>query len=48
MDLHNLPSDPGEVYDLLRAQAHPGLHYERELTEFYDRLDRDPSIRRMW
>lgn len=40
IDALTVGKDPGEVYDALRDAGDPGMHYERELTEFYDRLDK--------
>jgi hypothetical protein len=36
----NNNSDPCEVYDALMAEVDPGMHHERELNEFYERLGR--------
>ncbi len=40
--MSNTPFDwnrePEEIYDALMAQVDPGMHHDRELTEFYDRI----------
>jgi hypothetical protein len=31
-------TDPDEIYDALMLQIDPGMHHERELNQFYDRV----------
>ncbi|QDH91868.1 hypothetical protein SEA_PHRAPPUCCINO_193 [Mycobacterium phage Phrappuccino] len=33
-------NDPNAVYDWLRAESDPGMHYESETERFYERLGR--------